>query len=228
MTTIPTDIHDADATWDRSYADGADASIWAELPFVGDALDALRARERGPLLEVPCGGGRNTIPLARGASFVTAVDRSAAALATAARALARAGVANSLLVRGDVHALPFPDATFGSVLCADLLAHLHRPQEALAELLRVVEPGGRIYANLFGTEDSTRHDPGARPVADQACVFRDVYFRYYDAAAVRETVCVPGARVLALDELRWSEDPHPGYRDYPHAHHSHLVLLERI
>lgn len=229
MNTTLTHTADARAelTWDSTYATGAGASIWAELPFVGSALAALDADGRGPLLELPCGGGRNTVPLARGAALVTAVDRSHAALATAADALARERVENCLLVRGDVHSLPFPDATFGGAFCADLLAHLPDPQPALVELLRVLRPGARLYANVFGAEDSTRDDPEARALGDDTYVYRDVVFRYYDVAAVERAVAVPGARLLELDELRWTEGPHAGYRDYVHDHHSHLVLLER-
>jgi ubiquinone/menaquinone biosynthesis C-methylase UbiE len=45
-------------------------------------------------------------------------------------------------VVGDAHNLPFADGEFEQVLCTEVLEHLHTPERALAEMGRVLEPGG--------------------------------------------------------------------------------------
>jgi ubiquinone/menaquinone biosynthesis C-methylase UbiE len=47
-------------------------------------------------------------------------------------------------VAADAHCLPFPDATFDVVTCQTVLMHLARPEVAVAEMFRVVRPGGIV------------------------------------------------------------------------------------
>jgi len=51
-------------------------------------------------------------------------------------------------VIGDGHALPFATNTFHGVLCRAVLEHLRDPQQAVAEILRVLRPGGFILASV--------------------------------------------------------------------------------
>jgi SAM-dependent methyltransferase len=45
---------------------------------------------------------------------------------------------------GDAHALPFPDDSYSFVLCTEVLEHLRDPRTAIAEMRRVLEPGGTL------------------------------------------------------------------------------------
>jgi ArsR family transcriptional regulator len=47
-------------------------------------------------------------------------------------------------VLGDMHALPFQDASFDHILCFNSLTYAERPSKVLAEAARVLRPGGRI------------------------------------------------------------------------------------
>lgn len=49
-------------------------------------------------------------------------------------------------VVGDAHRLPFASSTVGALHCEAVLEHLDRPQEAVAEMLRVLRPGGYVFA----------------------------------------------------------------------------------
>ena len=65
----------------------------------------------GPVLELGCGTGRISLPLARAGVPLVGIDRSAAMLAFARRRLRRARLADRLaLVQGDIRFLPFPSA----------------------------------------------------------------------------------------------------------------------
>jgi ubiquinone/menaquinone biosynthesis C-methylase UbiE len=101
--------------------------------------------EGGELLDVPCGFGRHTIPLARAAYRVTGVDRSDALLAEARR---RAGGGRwPKLTRADYRDLPFSDASFDAAMCLfSSLGYLGDDEDtkALAEIGRVLRPGARL------------------------------------------------------------------------------------
>ncbi|MBI2624112.1 class I SAM-dependent methyltransferase [Candidatus Parcubacteria bacterium] len=47
-------------------------------------------------------------------------------------------------VVGDAHALPFTDGTFERILCTEVLEHLVDPPKAIAEMRRVLRPGGML------------------------------------------------------------------------------------
>ncbi len=47
-------------------------------------------------------------------------------------------------VVADAHALPFKDGEFSVILCSEVLEHLHTPEQAIAEMWRVLEPGGSL------------------------------------------------------------------------------------
>lgn len=66
--------------------------------------------------------------------------------AAAVRARGKAGVP---MVRGSVNALPFADASFDAVVSADVLCHAAaEPEAAMAEMKRVLRPGGRLVMNM--------------------------------------------------------------------------------
>ncbi len=52
----------------------------------------------------------------------------------------------------DAHALPFPDASADVVTCFEMLEHVFEPRKALAEMLRILKPGG--YALLLVPSDN--------------------------------------------------------------------------
>ena len=106
-----------------------------------DALDGVR----GPVLDAGCGTGGLLARMraARPDLQVMGVEWSGQAVA---RATAKSG---ALVVRGSVNALPFPDAAFAAAVTADVLCHGGvDPPLALAELRRVLRPGGRLVANM--------------------------------------------------------------------------------
>jgi SAM-dependent methyltransferase len=53
-------------------------------------------------------------------------------------------------LQGTVESLPVEDASFDVVLCTQVLEHCDEPARAVAELRRVVRPGGRVLASTHG------------------------------------------------------------------------------
>jgi SAM-dependent methyltransferase len=142
------------------YVDPAYLDAAARLVAEGKALSHRRMRiaPGDAVLDVGCGPGTDTIPLAAcvGATGrVEGVDFDPEMVAEAdARALA-AGVADRVQHRfGDATALPFADGEFVAVRSERLFLHLDEPERAAAELVRVTRPGGRVV--LMDTDWGTR------------------------------------------------------------------------
>lgn len=97
------------------------------------------------LLDVGCGPGTISVDLARRVApgRVVALDRSVD-IVSQTRALADAqGVSLEARI-GDAYALPLPDASFDVVHAHQVLQHLSDPVRALADMRRVVRPGGVV------------------------------------------------------------------------------------
>jgi ubiquinone/menaquinone biosynthesis C-methylase UbiE len=110
----------------------------------------------GPVLELGCGTGRVSLPLARAGVNLVGIDRSAPMLARARTRILRSSrpqILKSLrLVRGDIRALPFDTGAFDMVLAPyGILQSLIRPRDltaTLASVARVIAPGGTFGIDL--------------------------------------------------------------------------------
>jgi SAM-dependent methyltransferase len=96
----------------------------------------------GRVLDAACGTGRYSEWLAAHGHEVVGVDASPDMLAKA-----RAKLPQARFEVGDLAALPLPDASVDAALCALALVHLPDLRPALAELARVVRPGGRVVVS---------------------------------------------------------------------------------
>ncbi len=102
-------------------------------------------------LDAGCGGMAPAAwALARqGAARIAAVDLSEENLRRARRDGA-ADLAAVRFARGSLGALPFRDGSFDFVNAGGVLHHLRSPERGLAELLRVLRPGGTLTVGLYG------------------------------------------------------------------------------
>jgi ubiquinone/menaquinone biosynthesis C-methylase UbiE len=104
-----------------------------------------RGRNDARILDLACGPGVFTRPLARESSgLVVGFDLSRPMLRHACRRIDREGLANVFLVRGTVFHLPFADESFSCVNCCGALHLFDRPDDALAEIGRVLVPDGQL------------------------------------------------------------------------------------
>jgi len=69
----------------------------------------------------------------------------------AMRRAAGRGLANLTATRGDAASLPYPDASFDAVVLTTVLGEIRDQRSAMAEIARVLRPGGRlVVGELFG------------------------------------------------------------------------------
>ena len=117
---------------------------------------ALSAGEGDRVLDVATGTGLVAQALVRAYGCrVVGLDQSADMLAGARRRLERdsALAARVELVRGEAESLPFGDGEFDHLTFTYLLRYVEDPAATLAELARVVRPGGRVASLEFGLPD---------------------------------------------------------------------------
>jgi ubiquinone/menaquinone biosynthesis C-methylase UbiE len=128
--------------WDTAARRYDKQIVLFERLLLGGGREWLGQRAQGRLLEVAIGTGRN-LPYYSDDVRLTGVDLSLAML-DHARALAADLDREVDLREGDAAALPFADGSFDTVVCALALCSIPDPSHALAEMHRVLVPGGRL------------------------------------------------------------------------------------
>jgi ubiquinone/menaquinone biosynthesis C-methylase UbiE len=143
-----TDISSSEATerqrrvWDRR-APSYDRSMGLmEKLLFGDGRAWVCSQAPGDVLEVAVGTGRNFAFYPEGIRL-TGIELSAEMLTIARRRAAELGREIELL-QGDAQALAFPDASFDTVVCTFSLCGIPDDRNAVAEMKRVLRPGGRL------------------------------------------------------------------------------------
>ncbi len=122
--------------WQAEFTDGADPEYEEQiLPL---AAEWLRGYAR--ILDVGCGEGQVARQAARvGAPLVLGVDPTPSQLDVARR---RAG--GPRYVRGVAATLPFADSSFDGAVACLVFEHIRAVDRAIAEVARVLRPGGRF------------------------------------------------------------------------------------
>lgn len=119
----------------------------AYAPFMADALDYRGARGLD-VLDVGCGQGIDVCEYALAGATVTGIDLTPRHVELARQHLDELGLEGTI-VEGDAEALPFPDSTFDRVSSNGVLHHTPDLPRALAEIHRVLRPGGRATVIVY-------------------------------------------------------------------------------
>jgi ubiquinone/menaquinone biosynthesis C-methylase UbiE len=128
--------------WGR-YAPRYDRDIgFVERVLFAGGREWVCAQAAGAVLEVAIGTGRN-LPHYPPDATLTGLDLSPVMLGIARARAAELGREISLH-EGDAQALPFPGASFDTVVCTLGLCGVPDDGEAIAEMHRVLRPGGRL------------------------------------------------------------------------------------
>jgi SAM-dependent methyltransferase len=108
--------------------------------------------ELGPghlLLDLGCGAGRHTFEALQRGKRVVAADLDDSALKDVHQVAAAMFPAPSLLcVTSDALRLPFADATFDHIVVSEVLEHIPPDEVAMAEIERVLKPGGTLAVSV--------------------------------------------------------------------------------
>jgi SAM-dependent methyltransferase len=182
------DAGPAYARWAATYPRDADNELMRLEER--EVLRLLPPLAGARVVDLGCGAGRYLCRAAAGgAGRRVGVDASAAMLA-------RAREAGGLLVRAELPAVPFRNAAFDVAVCALVVGHLRHLGPGLAEIARVLRPGGTlVYSDM--------HPEGARRgwrrtfVADDATEYAVRHFVH----ALDEHRAACAAAGLVIEEI---------------------------
>lgn len=211
--------------WRSDFADWRTKRLHSErfqaemLALVGEVAGPLEGRD---LLDLGCGMGGFAVAAELAGARVTALDYNPAyCVITAAR-----GDQHGLhmpVMRAAGEALPLPAARYDIVTAWDVLEHVQQPAAMLAEIARVLRPGGRALLtaiNRFAFRDPHYHLPLInylpRPAAElliglagrskRNAAFRDRQrlseMHYFTYGAIERLAARYGLRAIDLDEQR--------------------------
>jgi ubiquinone/menaquinone biosynthesis C-methylase UbiE len=168
---------------------------WQRTDQLLEAFRALVAARPFPsVLDVGCGVGQTLHALGAPVSAeLVGIDISPGALALAVRLAERQGRRISF-VRAPAHNLPFPGRSFTHVLCRNALTYMHQSR-ALAEMARVLQPGGYLYLQFESVYYDLSLLTRARGARDFAALLRDLACGVVNALVGWQVV--PGRRYWA-------------------------------
>jgi len=131
---------------------GDDQDAWLGS---ADCLPLLLAEvpERGVVVDLGTGTGRILPELSRRAERIIAVDASPEMLEEARKRVAASGIDGIDFRLGDLAHLPFQDGEVDAVVANMVLHHAPEPAQAVAEIHRVLRPGGKLLLGDFLPHD---------------------------------------------------------------------------
>ncbi|MGO9544730.1 MAG: class I SAM-dependent methyltransferase [Rhodomicrobium sp.] len=140
-------FHDGVAeAWDAKYNSGR----FLKRAQFFEALIMPEIRAPGRWLDAGCGSGYFSRLLAAGGLTVTGADASLPMVEAARQLAATAGLSHTLQFEAvqTVERLPYADASFDGCVCLSVIEYLEKPEACLAELARVIAPGGMLVLSV--------------------------------------------------------------------------------
>src|SRR6516164_9298879 len=151
------------------------AAVFSTAPAITDEdalrmiVEAARPAPGDRMLDVACGPGLVVCAFSQRVREATGIDMTPAMLERARRLAAEKGLANVAWQHGDVHSLPYDDASFTIVTTRFSFHHFLDPAAVLQEMVRVCAPRGRIVV----VDDYASADPAKAAAFNRLEKLRD-------------------------------------------------------
>ena len=184
---------------------GSWVNAYLDRPLHAAVARVLDFQPDDDLLDVACGAGYFLTESASHVGHVAGADLPEPKVGLAKRRLAdRIAAGTAEVVQADAGALPWEDDRFTVVSCIDAFPFFPDPGRALAEMCRVLRPGGRAVIDVNprvpeGTESHLMRGPGGQ-------------FRAWNDADVRRMTETAGFDDVAITHARVADDNRLGNR----------------
>jgi SAM-dependent methyltransferase len=178
MAEDPDDLWETHAGWwQDGFTEGADPEYSEQiLPLIAEHLAGARR-----VLDIGCGEGQVArLALAGGADVAIGVDPTSTQIVVAAE---RGGGAH--YARSGAGALPFADGSFDAAVACLVFEHIRDVDDAIAEVARVLAPGGRF---LFLLNHPLLQTPNSGWIDDQILDPPEQYWRIGPYLVEDETI----------------------------------------
>ena len=154
------------------------------------------------LLDIGTGAGHTAIAFAPAVKRVVAYDLTPQMLEEVERNAAAKGVTNVETRQGAAENLPYPDASFELVSCRLTTHHFANLPQALAEMGRVLKPGGKLII----MDTTVPEDPGLDHQINEIEVLRDPsHVRNYPESEWRSLVEAAGLTITFMEAGYYDE-----------------------
>jgi SAM-dependent methyltransferase len=178
------------AAWAASYDAPGNVTVALEQEIVHALLSELPAGSS--VLDAGCGTGRHSAFLADNGHDVLGIDSSPEMLA-----LAAAKVPTARLVLAELERIPLPDGSVDAAVCGLVLSHARDIRPAVAELARVLRPGGRLVVSnphpfatgLLDWRATVTDDAGRLAVIPEYPHAHSEYVAAFNSAGLRIVGC---------------------------------------
>jgi len=183
--------------WSETYEHDSAARWLREIQT--QALAALALTGNDVLLDVGCGTGAAVRDAAPTVTRAVGFDLSPGMIAQATDRARDAGLANVDFHTGDVSGrLPFEEGAFTALVCTTAFHHFPKPRDTIAEMARVLAPGGRLVI-----ADANRRHPAVFVLDLILRVAQPSHAGFRSPAQLMHDLCAGGFARVSYCTIRW-------------------------